>query len=110
MVKVMNLVVLVPFRVGPVPFPGAGNDLIQVIMLGSPAQLALDLFRGGDEPRRVTRAGRQLPCRDGMSRYPASSLDHLPDRIPVPAAQVVDQAVALAETFERQQVGGDQVR
>ncbi len=77
------------------PFPGAGDDLMQVIVFRLPAQLAFYFFRRGDQTGRITGAPRQLIDWDRMSRHLTRGFDHFADRVAVPAPKIVDQVVAF---------------
>src|SRR4030095_11546113 len=96
---------LISIGVPLMPGPGAGDDLVQVIMLGLPAKLALDFFGGGNQNSRITRSARTFDHRDTMPRYLAGGLDHFTDRVTVAAPQVIDQLLTLLEPFKCQQMG-----
>src|SRR6266508_3939359 len=65
------------------PFPGAGDDFLQVFMFGLPAKLTFYFFRRGNETGRIARAARQFICRNGMPCDLTRRLDHFADRIAI---------------------------
>ncbi len=80
------------------PIPRAGNDVLQIVMLRLPSQLAADLFRGCDEPRRITSAPRRLDNGDRVTGYFARSLDHFAHRIAASASNVVNKFIFFIQS------------
>src|SRR5688572_26063398 len=68
----------VAVRVGAVPRPGAGDDLLQAGVARAPAELVANAVAGGDEHGGIPRAARSHLGRDGVPGDAAGGLQHLP--------------------------------
>src|ERR1700733_11466847 len=91
------------------PFPSARNNIVQLIELALPAELALYLFRTRDQHSRVAWTPLRFFHRNRGPGYAAHRLDHLANGEAVPIADVVDQPVAIIERFKGEQVRARQI-
>src|SRR5436190_13530823 len=91
------------------PFPGAGDYLLYILILRLPLQLSLNLLRTCDQNSRVTGARRGFNGRDRMASYSAGHVDYLTHTKPCAVAEVVDELVSKRESLEGQKVSTRQI-
>src|SRR6516165_6720239 len=82
------------------PLPGAGDDLVQFSELRLPAQLGLNLLRACDQHRRIAGTALLLFHCDRAAGDAAHGVDDLAHCEAVAVADVVDEAAALSEGVE----------
>ena len=71
------------------PFPGAGDYLLYILILRLPLQLSLNLLRTCDQNSRVTGARRGFNGRDRMASYSPGHGDYLTHTKPFAVAEAV---------------------
>ncbi len=91
------------------PGPGAGDDVVELRVFGSPAEFALDGGGAGDEDGGVARAAWMKLDWDGMAGDSSDRVDDLLDGEATACSDVVHDVAAGFESSERQQVRVGQV-
>src|SRR6266498_4617282 len=92
----------IPARMPAVPFPCAADDLLEPRILWLPAELGANLFRRGDQHRRVAGAARADFVGNRMPGDGARRLDHLKVREAAAVAEVIPAHAQSIERLHRQ--------
>src|ERR1700734_646399 len=91
------------------PLPGTAHDVVELGEFRLPTKLALYFCRAGDQHRGIAWTTRQFLNRNGVTGDPASRFHHLPNGKTMSIAQVVNHALTLVDSLERQQGGRCQI-
>src|SRR5579859_1824957 len=96
-----------------VPYPGGADDVVDLGIVGLPAEFCDGFFAAGNQKSRVTGAAGMDFYGDGVAGDPADRVDDFLDSEAGAVAQVVDQPVIGGavgfESFQGQEMGIGQV-
>ena len=88
-------------RVSAVPVPSRLHDLLDVQVVGRPAQQRLSTAAVGHQFRRIARTPGSDVGGDRMPRHAPAGVDHLPHTVPAPRAEIELQPAARPQLFQR---------
>src|SRR3954466_3079271 len=91
------------------PFPGGGDDALQLGIAGFPAELLPGARGVGDELRRIAGAARADGFWNRMAGNLAAGVDDLPHAVAAAGAQVEVNPLSGSQCFERHEVGLGQI-
>src|SRR5262245_3762650 len=97
-------------RMSALPFPGAGDNRIEISKLRRPAEFVVDLFRRRDEYRSIAGAAGRFDGGQLVAGHFASRIDYLPYAVALPVAQVVRHRAAFVKRLQGEHVGRTEIQ